>query len=284
MGRQLSSVGGSSIPPRTRSPRICNRPERQASCGLVGKPPVLGKERRNKTVATCSFRINIDPRQKPPPNHSALETGPTTERVKVSALAELRQHRDVNSLRSALHELCGQFGRITRLDILTAMHEGTKQAICFMRMERPEQEQTLMKTLGGRPLRWRGGVCTGPQCPRDSGRRRPVVSVGRVEFLLDTAAILLLLAYCSAPAVLALRFSFQEKKPPQGCRPPFLGSIGSSSRPSTGSRSLLCARSQPCPSSKGFYLCPPPRTCKILHVKAISCTECELCWIHTIHS
>lgn len=66
----------------------------------------------------------------------------------MSALAELRQHRDVNSLRSALHELCGQFGRITRLDILTAMHEGTKQAICFMRMERPEQEQTLMKTLG----------------------------------------------------------------------------------------------------------------------------------------
>ena len=47
-----------------------------------------------------------------------------------------------------MHELCGQFGRITRLDILTAMHEGTKQAICFMRMERPEQEQTLMKTLG----------------------------------------------------------------------------------------------------------------------------------------
>lgn len=76
------------------------------------------------------------------------ECGLTTEREKVSALAELRQYRDVNSLRSALHELCGQFGRITRLDILTAMHEGTKQAICFMRMERPEQEQTLMKTLG----------------------------------------------------------------------------------------------------------------------------------------
>mgnify|MGYP001764922739 CR=1 FL=1 len=66
----------------------------------------------------------------------------------MSALAELRQHRDVNSLKSALHQMCGQFGRITRLDILTAMHEGTKQAICFMRMERPEQELQLMKTLG----------------------------------------------------------------------------------------------------------------------------------------
>lgn len=67
---------------------------------------------------------------------------------KVSALAELRQHSDVTSLKSALHQLCSEFGRITRLDILTAMHEGTKQAICFLRMERPEQEQQLMKSLG----------------------------------------------------------------------------------------------------------------------------------------
>jgi hypothetical protein len=66
----------------------------------------------------------------------------------VSALAELRQHSDVPSLKSALHQVCGQFGRITRLDILTAIHEGTTQAICFLRMERPEQELQLMKTLG----------------------------------------------------------------------------------------------------------------------------------------
>jgi hypothetical protein len=66
----------------------------------------------------------------------------------MSALAELRQHSDVASLKSALHQLCGEFGRVTRLDILTAMHEGTKQAICFLRMEKPDQEQQLMKTLG----------------------------------------------------------------------------------------------------------------------------------------
>jgi hypothetical protein len=66
----------------------------------------------------------------------------------VSALAELRQHTDVASLKSTLQKLCSEFGRITRLDILTAMHEGTKQAICFLRMETPEQEQRLMKTLG----------------------------------------------------------------------------------------------------------------------------------------
>jgi hypothetical protein len=66
----------------------------------------------------------------------------------VSTLAELRQYSDVSSLKSALHQLCSEFGNITRLDILTAMHEGTKQAICFLRMERPEQEQVLMKSLG----------------------------------------------------------------------------------------------------------------------------------------
>ncbi len=66
----------------------------------------------------------------------------------MSALAELRQHSDVTTLKTALHELCSRFGRIARLDILTAKHEDTKQAICFMRMEQPEQEQKLMKTLG----------------------------------------------------------------------------------------------------------------------------------------
>jgi len=66
----------------------------------------------------------------------------------MSALAHLSQHSNVNSLKVALHQLCSEFGRITRLDILTAMHEGTKQAICFLRMEKPEQEQQLMKSLG----------------------------------------------------------------------------------------------------------------------------------------
>lgn len=80
--------------------------------------------------------------------HQRLDVGLKKQGVNVSALAELRQHRDVSSLKSALHQLCGQFGRIARLDILTAMHEGTKQAICFMRMERPEQELQLMKALG----------------------------------------------------------------------------------------------------------------------------------------
>lgn len=83
-----------------------------------------------------------------PQAQGSAQPGTTGGVDKVSALAELRQHSDVTSLKSALHQLCSEFGRITRLDILTAMHEGTKQAICFLRMERPEQEQQLMKSLG----------------------------------------------------------------------------------------------------------------------------------------
>ena len=66
----------------------------------------------------------------------------------VSALADLRRHSDVASLKSALQKLCSEFGGVSRLDILTAMHEGAKQTICFLRIETPEQEQHLMKTLG----------------------------------------------------------------------------------------------------------------------------------------
>ena len=66
----------------------------------------------------------------------------------MSTLARLQQHADVASLKSALHQLCSEFGRITRLDVLAATQQGVRQAVCFLRMDRPEQEQQLMKTLG----------------------------------------------------------------------------------------------------------------------------------------
>ena len=48
-----------------------------------------------------------------------------------------------------MHQLCSEFGRITRLDILTAMHEGTKQAICFPSHGTPRsRSKQLMKSLG----------------------------------------------------------------------------------------------------------------------------------------
>jgi len=66
----------------------------------------------------------------------------------MNALEELGHCPDVATLKPALQRLCGKFGRIARLDVLTAMHEGTKQAICFLRLDSPEKEQVLMKALG----------------------------------------------------------------------------------------------------------------------------------------
>ena len=64
------------------------------------------------------------------------------------SLRDLQQCADVATLTPALHGLCSHFGRVEKLAILTAVHEGTQQAICFLRLESSEKEQVLMKTLG----------------------------------------------------------------------------------------------------------------------------------------
>jgi hypothetical protein len=66
----------------------------------------------------------------------------------VNALDDLRQCPDVATLKPALQRLCEKFGKIARLDVLTAMHEGAKQAICFLRLDTPDKEVALMKALG----------------------------------------------------------------------------------------------------------------------------------------
>lgn len=66
----------------------------------------------------------------------------------MTALDRLRRCPDVATLKPALHRLCEKFGRVSRLEVLTAIHEGTRQAICFLRLESPEREQLLMQTLG----------------------------------------------------------------------------------------------------------------------------------------
>lgn len=52
------------------------------------------------------------------------------------------------TLKSRVQEVAAAFGTVRRLDILTAVHEGRQQAICFLRMQTQEQEQALMKALG----------------------------------------------------------------------------------------------------------------------------------------
>ena len=63
-------------------------------------------------------------------------------------LDSLRRCADVATLKSMLRVVAAEFGAVRRLDLLTSMHEGRRQAICFLRMQTPEQEQSLMTLLG----------------------------------------------------------------------------------------------------------------------------------------
>ena len=65
-----------------------------------------------------------------------------------NALEPLKNCADVSTLRSALYSLCARFGSIARLDILAAGQAVKRQALCFLRMDSPEQERELMSELG----------------------------------------------------------------------------------------------------------------------------------------
>jgi hypothetical protein len=65
-----------------------------------------------------------------------------------SALKDLAQCGDVGSLASALRGLCSEFGSVSRLDILTMIDAGKRQAVCLLRLDSSEQEQDLMTKFG----------------------------------------------------------------------------------------------------------------------------------------
>lgn len=54
----------------------------------------------------------------------------------------------IDALQPAIRSLCARFGSISRLDILPASHLGKRQALCFLRMETPEQEEKIVSELG----------------------------------------------------------------------------------------------------------------------------------------
>jgi hypothetical protein len=55
---------------------------------------------------------------------------------------------DAASLRTAVGALCAEFGKLTRIDILTMAEAEKRQALCFLRLESAAQERELMTTLG----------------------------------------------------------------------------------------------------------------------------------------
>ena len=62
-------------------------------------------------------------------------------------LQSLKSCGDAASLRSALEELCTEFGKIRRLDVLTLAEAERRRALCLLRLESTAQEQRLMMTL-----------------------------------------------------------------------------------------------------------------------------------------
>lgn len=55
---------------------------------------------------------------------------------------------DPASLKSAVHEMCAEFGKVTRVDILTIAEGEKRKALCFLRLESEAQETRLMARLG----------------------------------------------------------------------------------------------------------------------------------------
>lgn len=63
-------------------------------------------------------------------------------------LDQLKACRDIRSVRPALYSLCERFGSVARLEVVAADQAGHHQALCFWRMQTPEEERRLMRALG----------------------------------------------------------------------------------------------------------------------------------------
>jgi hypothetical protein len=55
---------------------------------------------------------------------------------------------DVGSLKSAVQGMCAEFGKLTRIDILTMAEAEKRRALCFLQLESEAQERQLMASLG----------------------------------------------------------------------------------------------------------------------------------------
>ncbi len=62
-------------------------------------------------------------------------------------LEDLSRCADVGELRTSLHTLCARFGSVQHLEILTSVHEGARQAICFLRLTDAAQERAFMQAF-----------------------------------------------------------------------------------------------------------------------------------------
>ena len=55
---------------------------------------------------------------------------------------------DAASLRAAVSELCTEFGKVMRIDIITMTEAEKRRALCFLQLESQAQESKLIANLG----------------------------------------------------------------------------------------------------------------------------------------
>jgi hypothetical protein len=66
----------------------------------------------------------------------------------IEASEQLKNCSSAGDLKRELRSLCARFGSILRIDVLMAKRGGTRQALCFWRMESPEREEEVMSEFG----------------------------------------------------------------------------------------------------------------------------------------
>lgn len=69
-------------------------------------------------------------------------------RTSANRLKALAGCSDAASLKTAVQKICAEFGKLTRIDILTTAEADKRQALCFLRLESEAQEMRLMESLG----------------------------------------------------------------------------------------------------------------------------------------
>lgn len=79
-----------------------------------------------------------------------MPTPPTMRPASAASdrLKPLAGCRDVGSLKSAVHEMCAEFGKVTRMEILTMSEAEKRRALCFLQLESEAQESRLMACVG----------------------------------------------------------------------------------------------------------------------------------------
>ena len=69
-------------------------------------------------------------------------------RAAAERLKPLAGCRDAGSLKSAVQEMCAEFGKVTRMHILTMADAEKRRALCFLQLESEAQESRLIACLG----------------------------------------------------------------------------------------------------------------------------------------